>query len=190
MTEPIDIRAADGYALGGFAWRRPCDPRRPHPVAVINAATSVRCRYYGRFADWLHSHGWDVVTYDYRGIGESRHRGLRRLQADWIDWGQHDFEGVLQYLAWRFPSQPIDVVGHSAGGFVIGLAASAHRVRRIFTMGAQYAYWRDYAPAARRAMFLRWHVAMPLLAVATTAGAALGLPFGAAGVGAVALVAP
>ena len=164
MTEPIDIRAADGYALGGFAWRRPCDPRRPHPVAVINAATSVRCRYYGRFADWLHSHGWDVVTYDYRGIGESRHRGLRRLQADWIDWGQHDFEGVLQYLAWRFPSQPIDVVGHSAGGFVIGLAASAHRVRRIFTMGAQYAYWRDYAPAARRAMFLRWHVAMPLLA--------------------------
>lgn len=31
-------------------------------------------------------------------------------------------------------------------------------------MGAQYAYWRDYAPAARRAMFLRWHVAMPLLA--------------------------
>lgn len=99
MAEPIDIRAADGYALGGFAWRRPCDPRRPHPVAVINAATSVRCRYYARFADWLHGHGWDVVTYDYRGIGESRHRGLRRLQADWIDWGQHDFEGVLQYLA-------------------------------------------------------------------------------------------
>ena len=46
---------------------------------------------------------------------------------------------------------------------MIGLAESAHRVRRIFTMGAQYAYWRDYAPAARRAMFLRWHVAMPLL---------------------------
>ena len=60
--------------------------------------------------------------------------------------------------------QPIDVIGDSAGGFFIGLAASAQRARRLFTTGAQYAYWRDYAPEARRAMFLRWHVAMPLLA--------------------------
>ncbi|WP_124081962.1 alpha/beta hydrolase family protein [Pigmentiphaga humi] len=164
MAEPVDIRAADGHALGGYVWHRPSDPPRLHPVAIINAATSVRCRYYARFADWLHEQGWDVVSFDYRGIGESRHGSLRGLEADWIDWGQHDFEGVLQYVTRRFPNQPIDVVGHSAGGFVIGLAESAHRIRRIFTMGAQYAYWRDYAPQARKAMLLRWHVAMPLLA--------------------------
>lgn len=65
------------------------------------------------------------MTYDYRGIGDSRHHSLRKLKADWIDWGQHDFEGVLRYVARRFPGQPIDVVGHSASGFVIGLAQSA-----------------------------------------------------------------
>jgi predicted alpha/beta hydrolase len=164
MPEPIVVRAADGYALRGFAWRRPCDPRRPHPLVIINAATSVRCRYYARFADYLHGHGFDVVTYDYRGIGESRPPSLRRLRADWIDWGQHDFEGVLRHAAVEFPGQPVDVVAHSVGGFVIGLAASSHRIRRIFTMGAQFAYWRDYAPGARWRMRLRWHVAMPLLA--------------------------
>ena len=164
MSEPIDIRAADGYALRGLTWRQPRIAGRAHPVAIINPATSVRCQYYTRFADYLHAQGWDVVTFDYRGIGESRHGSLRQFNADWADWGQHDLEGVLQHVMKSFPGQPVDVVGHSAGGFIIGLAESAHRVRRIFTVGAQYAYWRDYAPNARLTMLLRWHVVMPLLA--------------------------
>jgi len=135
-------------------------------LAIINPATSVRCRYYFRFAEYLHEQGWDVLLYDYRGIGESRPESLAGFRADWIDWGQHDFEGVLRHAAHHYPGQPVDVVGHSAGGFVIGLAASARRLRRIFTMGAQYAYWRDYLPAKRSAMFLKWHVLMPFLALA------------------------
>jgi predicted alpha/beta hydrolase len=160
----IRIHAADGYVLRGFMWRQPCNPTRPHPIVVINPATSVRCRFYIPFAAYLHAHGYDVITYDYRGIGESRHGSLRGLKADWVDWGMHDFEGVLQHVAKHFPAQPIDIVANSIGGFVIGLAASAHRIRRIFTVGAQYAYWRDYAPEVRRRMFLRWHVVMPLFA--------------------------
>jgi predicted alpha/beta hydrolase len=163
-VERIVFPAADGYALGGYVWHHAGEPGRPRPVAIINAATSVRCRYYARFAHWLHQHGWDVVTFDYRGIGESRHGSLRKLDADWIDWGELDVEGALRYVNKRFPGQPVDVIGHSAGGFVVGLAPSAHRIRRIFTVGAQYAYWRDYSPKVRKAMFVRWHVAMPLLA--------------------------
>src|SRR5690606_36535151 len=165
MARPITIPAADGYPLGGFEWRHAgrVDPARP--LAIVNPATSVRCRYYFRFAEYLHEHGWDVLLYDYRGIGESRPRSQAGFRADWIDWGQHDFEGVLRHAARNFPGQPVDVVGHSAGGFVIGLAASAHRLRRIFTMGAQYAYWRDYLPAKRSTMFLKWHVLMPFLAL-------------------------
>lgn len=163
MPEAITIRAADSYALRGWLWEHP-KPCCCLPVVIINAATSVRFRYYTPFADYLHQQGWNVVTYDYRGIGGSRHHSLRSLKADWIDWGQHDFEGVLRYVTKRFPGQPVDVVGHSAGGFMIGLADSARRIRRIFTMGAQYAYWRDYAPEVRRSMFLRWHLAMPVFA--------------------------
>ena len=131
---------------------------------IINPATSVSSRYYARFADYLHAHGFDVLTYDYRGIGESAPDSLRKLPADWIDWGACDFEGVLRYAAAHFPGQPIDVVGHSIGGFVIGLADSSHLLRRVFTMGAQFAYWRDYATNERKGMYLRWHIVMPLLA--------------------------
>ena len=164
QPESVRIRATDGYSLGAVVRRHPISSSLPHPVTIINPATSVRSFYYARFADYLYAHGRDVLTYDYRGIGESAQGSLRKLPADWIDWGACDFEGVLRYVAANFPDQPIDVVGHSVGGFVIGLAASSHSVRRIFTMGAQFAYWRDYASTERNGMVLRWHVAMPLLA--------------------------
>jgi len=160
LAQPIAFSAADGYPLKGFCWRH-ASVDATRPVVVINAATSVRCRYYARFAAFLHAHGFDVVTYDYRGIGESRPASLRGFEAGWIDWGRLDFEAALQFVLAEFPGQPIHVAAHSVGGFLVGLAPSGHRVSRVFTMGAQYAHWPDYARAKRVAMYLKWHVFMP-----------------------------
>jgi predicted alpha/beta hydrolase len=162
MPQAIQIITTDGYRLQANLWHLP-QTSSHSPVAIINSATSVRCRYYDRFAQALHARGCTVLTYDYRGIGDSKYGSLRCLAAGWLDWGQSDFEAVLQYVHARFCNSPIYVVGHSIGGFLIGLAPSSHLVKRIFTMGAQYAYWRDYARRSRASMFLQWHVAMPLL---------------------------
>ncbi|MDQ0124414.1 putative alpha/beta hydrolase [Pseudomonas lini] len=154
--------AADGFILGGFTWRH-ASADIARPIVIINAATSVRCRHYSRFADYLFANGFDVITYDYRGIGESRPTSLKGLQATWSDWGALDFEAMLKRAQREFPGQPIDVVGHSFGGCAAGLGASGHLIRRLVTVGAQFAYWRDYAPAHRWRMFGKWHLVMPLL---------------------------
>lgn len=160
--EPVSIRAADGFTLKGFLWRQP-EPALPDTsVVIINAANSVRCRYYSRFASFLFRKGFDVITYDYRGIGESRPATLKGFDAGWVDWGGLDFDAVIRFAADNFPGQPIDVAAHSVGGFLVGFAESNRLIRRVFTMGAQYAYWRDYAPRERAGMFAKWHVAMPL----------------------------
>lgn len=161
-STPVRIPASDGYMLAGSAWRH-AQPSPATPVVVINAATSVHSRYYARFASFLHRHGLHVVTYDYRGIGVSRPGRLRGFEASWQSWGELDFEAVLQYVAREFPCSPVDVVAHSIGGFVTGLAPSAHRVRRVCTVGSQIAYWRDFAPAQRVRMAIQWQIAMPLL---------------------------
>ncbi len=154
--------ADDGYALGGFTWRHTSpDPQRP--VVIINAATSVRCRHYSRFAAYLFSHGFDVMTFDYRGIGESRRASIKGLNASWTDWGALDFQAMLKRAQREFPGQPVDVVGHSFGGCAAGLAESGSVIRRLVTVGAQFAYWRDYAPEQRWHMLGKWHVVMPLL---------------------------
>src|SRR5690606_20581817 len=165
MPQAIQIITIDGYRLQARLWHH-AQINSHSPVVIINSATSVRCRYYDRFAQALHARGCTVLTFDYRGIGESKYGPLRDLVAGWLDWGQADFEATLQYAQARFCNSPIYVVGHSIGGFLIGLAPSSHLVKRIFTMGAQYAYWRDYARRSRAGMFLQWHVAMPLLAKA------------------------
>jgi predicted alpha/beta hydrolase len=164
--EPFSQRAADGFVIQGFLWRGSTAGAGERPVLVINPATSVRCRYYARFAAFLLGHGFDVITYDYRGIGESRPRSLRGFRAGWVDWGHLDCDAVLRFAAATSPGQPIHVVAHSIGGFVLGLAGSNHLVERVCTVGAQYAYWPDYAARSRLQMVLRWHVAMPLVTAA------------------------
>lgn len=161
--EPLAVEAVDGYRINGFVWRQGDSGADGRPVVIINSATSVQCRYYARFAAFLFGEGMDVVIYDYRGIGKSRPASLRGFDAGWMDWGCLDFEAVLRQVERTFPGQPIHVVGHSVGGVMVGLAASNHLIRRVFTVGAQYAYWPDYAAALRWRMVMKWHIWMPAL---------------------------
>ncbi|MEY2631552.1 MAG: hypothetical protein RIR00_206 [Pseudomonadota bacterium] len=160
-AQAFSTLAADGYRLHGHVWRHGPGPRRP--LVIINPATSVHSRYYSRFAAWLHQAGFDVLSYDYRGIGGSRPAQLRGFHAGWIEWGRLDFEAMLVHAREHFPGQPLQVVAHSVGGFLVGLAASNVQVERVFSVGAQFAYWRDYQPARRLGLLLKWHLAMPAL---------------------------
>lgn len=161
--EPFTLVTSDGFPIKGVCWRHSATDFPTRPVVIINPATSVLCRYYFRFAGFLFRHGFDVIAYDYRGIGGSRPARLRGFDASWVDWGYLDFDAVVRYAERSFPGQPINVVAHSAGGFVLGFAKSNYLIRRIFTVGAQYAYWRDYSAHSRLRMFVKWHIAMPLL---------------------------
>ena len=164
--QEIHIPAADGYVLKGHWWRHEPGAARnvDVPVVVINPATSVAARYYHRFAAYLQRQGMDVLTYDYRGIGLSRPENLRSFDAGWLMWGECDFEAVLQWLNVNRPGRHVDVVAHSVGGFVTGLAASAHRIRRVCMVAAQLGYWRDFDSGHRTRMWWKWQLVMPLLA--------------------------
>lgn len=162
---PVQMPAADGFTLFGTLFQPAAQTARS-ALVIINCATGVKAAYYARYARFLATHGFSVLTYDYRGIGASRPATLKGFRAAKYDWGNLDFEGVLRWAMQRFPQVRIAVVGHSIGGVVPGFAASSHRIERMLTVGAQFAYWRDYAPGKRRQMFWQWHVFMPLLTMA------------------------
>lgn len=170
LPEPVTITCRDGYRLHGHLWYPEYGQERGqepiHGTVIVNPATGVLGRYYHAYAQFLARHGFAVLTYDYRGIGLSRPPALRRCGIRWRDWGERDFDAALRWVRQR-DAGPISVVGHSIGGFLPGFAETAPLVDRILTVGAQFAYRRDYAPGQRLRMTAKWHLAMPFLTAVT-----------------------
>lgn len=158
---PVRLTCRDGVVLGGHLWRTP--NASPLGFVVVNAATGVLERYYHFYARFLADAGFDALTYDYRGIGLSRPPRLRGCRYRWRDWGEQDFEAAVGFAAEQRRGGKLLVVGHSIGGFLPGLAESCRLVDRMLTVGAQYAYWPDYAARHRMRLLLKWHVAMPAM---------------------------
>jgi len=158
-AQRVDIACADGVVLGGHFWR---SGEGQAGSVIINPATGVAARYYHRYARFLAGHGFNVLTYDYRGIGLSRPADLRSCGYRWRDWGERDFEAAIGFVRAEGGGGPLSVVGHSIGGFLPGLARSAGLIDRVLTIGAQYAWWGHYASHRRAALFAKWHVVMPL----------------------------
>ncbi|CAM2144672.1 Serine aminopeptidase S33 domain-containing protein [Pararobbsia alpina] len=160
-AKDVQFRCRDSYVLQGHLWS---SAESAHAaVVIVNPATGVLARYYHHLARFLVRHGFDVITYDYRGIGRSRPARLRGSGIQWRDWGELDFDAVIRWSCEHFPDSQHLVIGHSIGGFLPGMAESATAIDRMLTVGAQYAYFRDYAPRHRARQLVKWHVVMPIL---------------------------
>lgn len=159
---PVALCASDNEIVAADLWLPTSEAQIG--TVVINPATAVKASYYHRFARFLARHGFAVLTYDYRGIGASRHRPLRATRnTDKYAWGAYDCDAALKWAVETYPDLPLHVVAHSIGGLMVGLASHGRHVRRCLTVGAQYAYWPDYDADKRFSMWLRWHCLMPLL---------------------------
>ena len=160
----VRIEALDGFALAATH----VAPRTGSGVAlIVNSAMAVPQTYYADFAHAAAERGFDVLTYDYRGIGGSRPpayaRSLRGLRAVASDWMRRDFEGVHRWARRELEPRRVAVVGHSFGGNAFGLAPSAHCIDAGLFVAAQSGYWRHW-PLPRRYLYAAlWHAASPLL---------------------------
>ncbi|HAN84745.1 MAG TPA: alpha/beta hydrolase, partial [Micrococcus luteus] len=69
----VRLRARDGFVLAArHLAPMTTPPASPAGTVVIASATGVKATYYRRYAEFLASHGFHAVTFDYRGVGESR----------------------------------------------------------------------------------------------------------------------
>lgn len=101
-------------------------------AVMIAPATGVKRRFYIPFADYLAQHGFAVMTFDNTGIGDSLQGSLKASIARLQDWGQLDMPAILRELMTVFPDTTYHLVGHSAGGQLIGLMDNAHLLTSVF----------------------------------------------------------
>jgi predicted alpha/beta hydrolase len=117
---------------------------------VIAPAMATPKRFYRHFARWFARRGYAVVTFDYRGFGDSRHHPVRESDATIEDWANLDLPSVLNWINDRnsFPER-IVLLGHSIGGQIVGMMGNYAPLDLLVTFSAQTGYWRLQAPGER-----------------------------------------
>ena len=169
FIDDITFPAADGYLLAASLFL----PRGAKRHAVlINSATAVPRKIYRGFAGYLARRGCAVLTYDYRGIGDSRQnamvgykqpKSLVGFKASMSDWAALDVTAAVAWMRERYHTLPLNYVGHSFGGQALGLLANNAEVSRALLIAAQAGYWKLMAsPERYRVYALLNFVGIPL----------------------------
>src|SRR5437763_2111011 len=113
FIDDIIVPAADRYPLGATLFL-PRTAKRTHAV-LINSATAVPRKLYRGFAGYLARRGCSVLTYDYRGTGDSRQKALTGynqvkslvgFKASMSDWAAQDVTSAVSWMRERYKALP------------------------------------------------------------------------------------
>ncbi|WAH52790.1 alpha/beta fold hydrolase [Pseudescherichia vulneris] len=118
----ITIPVKEGGVLASTMWER-SDAKA---LVIVHPATAVSQDFYKGFAEYLYEMGFTVLTYDYRGTGQSTSETLRNCHISMSDWIEQDVGCVTAWAKLRFPHLLIMAVGHSVGGHAILLSTATH----------------------------------------------------------------
>lgn len=156
----IAFAAEDGFPLRGTLY---AGMRDDGPVVLVSSAAAVRRDHYGAFAEALVASGATaVLTYDYRGVGQSIVPRAWERRVDMKDWGAQDMSAAVGLLARLFPGREIVGIGQSIGGTLIGLCPRRDLFRR-YTLVASGNGWLGHTDEA-----LKLFLSMNLLALPVT----------------------
>ena len=155
-------------------------------VVVLAGATGVRRNVYTPFAEHLASQGWQVFTFDARGIAASTMQHSRKEAACMRDWGRLDLDAVLRCAADQWGGwEGVILVGHSSGGHLAGLAPALKNVPRMLLVASGTCNWRLYPRRQWPRLLVTWYLAVPALValygyLPAWAGVGMDLPKGVA----------
>ncbi len=131
----LKFQTGDGWTLAGDIHVGP----KPRKAIIISAGTGYPKGFYRHAAGWFADQGAVVLTYDYRGIGDSAPKTLVGSEIDYPDWGL-DLSAATDAIEQRFPDLPIAHIAHSAGGKFIGLMPNHAKIQRhaFLSVGTGY----------------------------------------------------
>ncbi|MBS2037082.1 alpha/beta fold hydrolase [bacterium] len=150
--------STDGYQLAG-SW---FPAEGPWGAVLISAGTGIRRQFYARLAEFLSQRGLHVMTYDYRGIGDSRRGSLAGFEADKVMWAERDMTAAWAELEERAKGLPHYWLGHSLGGQLPGLVEGIERADAIASVGTGVGIWWRMLRPFRWFCFFIWYIYMPV----------------------------
>ncbi len=159
MQQNILINARDGFKLSATI-RRPLSKIKG--VIQINCGTGIPQQVYSNLAIYLTEYGYVTITYDYRGIGNSKPKKLRGFVAKIEDWGIIDMTSIFDWIITEFPNEKKIIIGHSMGGQLVGLMDNYQKIDKLILIASSTGYWKDMNSPYKWLMPPLWFLFIPL----------------------------
>lgn len=156
---PLTVETADRYPL---AARLHPATGQPRAVALIVPAMAVPKEFYAPLGAWLAGNGFDVLTFDFRGMGESAPESLRGFDADVLTWARQDCAAMLAAARARAAGRPVVWIGHSLGGQILPMTPGSESLAAAVTIASGVGYWRENAYPLRLYSWFLWFFAAPV----------------------------
>jgi predicted alpha/beta hydrolase len=140
-----DIRTKDGKHIPICTYY----PEKGNNKVMVIAPTGGQLKeFYDPFARYCQDHGFAVISFDYRGMGESAGDNPKGYKASMHQWAVQDIDAVLLHAKKSFPLHEIIHVGHCIGGEIVGLAQASQYISRLVLINSalscsRFWRWRD-----------------------------------------------
>ncbi len=159
----FSIPARDGYELGATHFSPGDRSDQPPGVIIFHCATATPQTFYFHCARFFAGQGYEVYTYDYRGIGRSAPESLKGFTA-WVHTlAEHDMPAVLDRVHVEHSNQELICIGHSVGGQLLGMLDNASLITKAVTCSAQSGYWKLQGGNQKYMVFFSMYVLFPIL---------------------------
>jgi predicted alpha/beta hydrolase len=154
----ISIICEDGFPLAATLYQ----PKTVKAAVMIAPATGIKQTFYNSFASFLADSGFGVICYDNRGIGKSRKGSINDGDPSLITWGREDMSAVLEKLKDLFPETTYHLVGHSAGGQLVGLMKNTNDLGSMFNFACSSGSIRNMGFAFKFQAYFFMNVFIPI----------------------------
>ncbi len=159
-SQTLPLAALDGRPLASTIYTPEGPPRA---AVVVLGALGVPRRFYAAMAGWLAERGVAVMTFDYRGCGESRSVPLRKDRATLLDWARLDVSAAIDRARELWPETPVWAIGHSFGGQALGLSPRGLDLDGAIAVAAGSGDVTLADPKVRRNLRVQFGVMVPLI---------------------------
>jgi predicted alpha/beta hydrolase len=136
------------------------EKKSAHLIIMCPAAGAPQ-HYYKAFAEYASGYrDFDVVTFDYRGIGLSKSLPVTKETAKMSDWGTQDLQSIIDWADDKYDK--ICLLGHSVAGQIFPKSGKHDRILAAYFVGSQSAYHGHWNGFWWLYVLIFWYLLIPL----------------------------
>lgn len=130
-------------------------------LIVINSAMGSNSIKYKEMSIFFSENGWNVISYNYRGIGNLIDRKILK-NLNLKQWGTEDMNTVISWGLDKFKPQNLVIMGHSIGAQLIQYLNIKVKPNRVVLFSGQKGYWKYWDKSLKIPIYMFWKIVLPI----------------------------